>query len=134
MRISPELEWIRPFVELVSPKLPHIKLLDSIKSRRPKENCSENQTFHGQITKWYDGEKHLITLYTHYLKFTIKKNDNVEIEIKPYTTLDILKHLAHELAHLEHWDHNAFHWALENELGKVFAVKLALDGYTREED
>ena len=133
MKISPELEWLRGYIELVAPMIHGIDKLKSIKSRRPKKDFSENQTFHGQITKYYDGKNHLITLYTHYLHFNIK-GDLVEIEIKKYSTLDILKFLAHELSHLLHWYHNPYHWALEADIAKMFCVKLLEDGYTCEED
>jgi hypothetical protein len=54
--------------------------------------------------------------------------------IKPYSTLDLLQYLAHELSHLEHWEHTTGHKSLESKIMGMFMTKLSHAGYISEED
>jgi predicted metal-dependent hydrolase len=46
----------------------------------------------------------------------------------------LLQYLAHELAHLEHWDHTPDHKHLECILMSAFMTRLKQDFYVSEED
>jgi hypothetical protein len=48
--------------------------------------------------------------------------------------MDLLRYLAHELAHLEHWNHTTGHTQLECIVLSIFMTKLAQEGYISEED
>lgn len=124
MKIVKSLEWVRDYINIVSHLLPRIKELKKISSR--KANKTYFQRFHGLIT-YYDKKSFRITLYITY-------HDVIKGKIASYSKIDILQYLAHELAHLEHWDHSPQHKQLECVILSVFMTKLQQDGYISEED
>lgn len=124
MKIVKSLEWVRDYINIVSHLLPRIKELKKISSR--KANKTYFQHFHGLIT-YYDKKSFRITLYITY-------HDVIKGKIASYSKIDILQYLAHELAHLEHWDHSPQHKQLECVILSVFMTKLQQDGYISEED
>ena len=124
MVISKELGWMKDYIPLVSHLLPKLKQLKKITTK--KGNRERWQHCHGLIT-YYDKKSFRITLYTTYHSIMSDK-------IIPYTTIDLLQYLAHELAHLEHWNHTPQHKQLECMIMSIFMTKLSQDGYTSEED
>lgn len=123
MKIVKELEWVRSYINTVSHLLPKIKQLKKISSRKGSKEYWQH--FHGLIT-YFDKKSFRITLYTTY-------HDTMSDKIKNYSTIDILLYLAHELSHLEHWDHTPQHKQLECIIMGIFMTKLAEDGYISEE-
>lgn len=123
MKIVKELEWVRSYISTVSHLLPKIKQLKKISSRKGSKEYWQH--FHGLIT-YFDKKSFRITLYTTY-------HDTMSDKIKNYSTIDILLYLAHELSHLEHWDHTPQHKQLECIIMGIFMTKLAEDGYISEE-
>lgn len=124
MIIVKELEWVRPYIESVSHLLPHLKQLRKISSKRG--NKERWQHCHGLIT-YFDKKSFRITLYMDYHEFYTDK-------IKPYSTIDLLQYLAHELSHLEHWDHTPQHKQLECIILSMFMSRLSAEGYVSEEE
>lgn len=124
MKISKSLEWTRDYIESVAHLLPRIKQLKKISSRRGSKEYFQH--FHGLIT-YFDKKSFRITLYITY-------HDTLSDKITSYSTIDILQYLAHELAHLEHWDHTTNHKQLECIILGIFMTKLQQDGYISEED
>lgn len=124
MIIVKKLEWMRDYVESVSHLLPKIKQLKKISST--KGNRERYQHFHGLIT-YFDKKSFRITLYVTY-------HDTLTDRIINYTTIDLLRYLAHELAHLEHWDHTPSHTHLECVILSIFMTRLAHEGYVSEEE
>jgi hypothetical protein len=124
MKIVKELSWVKPFIESVSHLLPNIKQLKKISTRRGSKD--RWQHFHGLIT-YYDKKSFRITLYMTY-------HDMPTDIIKDYSTIDLLQYLAHELAHLDHWDHTPDHKHLECIIQGVFMTKLKQEGYISEEE
>lgn len=124
MIIVKKLEWMRGYVEVVSHLLPKIKQLKKISSKTG--NKERFQHCHGLIT-YFDKKSFRITLYVTY-------HDTLTDTIVDYSTLDLLQYLAHELAHLEHWDHTPSHKHLECVIMSAFMTKLAQDGYVSEEE
>jgi hypothetical protein len=123
MKIVKELEWVRRYVDIASHLIPKIKQLKKISSM--KGNKYRWQHCHGLIT--YVDKRHFrITLYTTY-------HDMPSDQIKEYSTIDTLQYLAHELSHLEHWDHTPQHKQLECIIMGIFMTKLSEDGYVSEE-
>lgn len=124
MKISKSLEWTRAYIESVAHLLPRIKQLKKISSRRGSKEYFQH--FHGLIT-YFDKKSFRITLYITY-------HETLKDVIVNYSTIDILQYLAHELAHLEHWDHTTSHKQLECILLGIFMTKLQQDGYISEEE
>jgi len=124
MIIVKKLEWMRNYVESVAHLLPKIKQLKKISSKTG--NKERYQHCHGLIT-YFDKKSFRITLYITYHDVLIDK-------IIEYSTIDLLQYLAHELAHLEHWDHTTNHKQLECIIMGIFMTKLAQDEYISEEE
>jgi hypothetical protein len=124
MLIVKGLEWTRNYVESVSHLLPHLKQLKRISSK--KAHKTKWQHCHGIIT-YYDKRHYRITLYLNHHELYSDK-------IKPYSTIDLLQYLAHELAHLEHWEHTPAHKQLECTILSIFMTILKADGYLSEEE
>ena len=124
MKISKSLEWTRAYIESVAHLLPRIKQLKKISSRRGSKEYFQH--FHGLIT-YFDKKSFRITLYITY-------HETLKDVIVNYSAIDILQYLAHELAHLEHWDHTTSHKQLECILLGIFMTKLQQDGYISEEE
>lgn len=134
MIFSKNLMWLQEYINLVKPILPELKKLKRISSKTPRKNLKENQLCHGIITKYYNGFDHRITLYTKFIQMSLVKEDKVDIVIKPYSTIDTLCFLAHELAHLRFWEHTPEHKLLEANIVNIFMVNLSKSGYVSEED
>jgi hypothetical protein len=124
MFIVKELEWMRLYVDSVQHLLPHLKQLKKISSK--KGTKTKWQHCHGLIT-YFDKKSFRITLYMNYHDFFSDK-------IKPYSTIDLLQYLAHELSHLEHWDHTPGHKQLECFIMLNFMNTLQSSGYISEEE
>jgi hypothetical protein len=123
MKIVKELEWLRDYITSVSHLLPRIKQLKKISLRRGSREYFQH--FHGLIT-YFDKKSFRITLYITY-------HDSIKDDIVNYSTIDMLEYLAHELAHLEHWDHTTSHKQLQCIILGIFMTKLAEAGYVSEE-
>lgn len=124
MKITKELEWVRPYIESVTHLLPKLKQLKKISSRRGSKEYWQHVD--GIIT-YFDKKFFRITLYVTY-------HDTYSDKIKNYSTIEILQCLAHELAHLEQWYHTPQHKQLECILLSIFMTKLSEDKYISEED
>jgi hypothetical protein len=123
MIITKELSWVRDYISSVKHLIPKIKQLKRISSKRG--NKERFQHFHGLIT-YYDKKSYRITLY-------VTWHDTLKDRIISYSTIDLLRYLAHELSHLEHWDHTPDHASLESIIMGIFMVKLKQAGYVSEE-
>ena len=123
MIIAKELEWTRDYIQSVSHLLPRLKQLKRISTK--KGNKERWQHSHGLIT-YFDKKSFRITLYTTY-------HDAYKDKIVPYSTIDILEYLAHELSHLEHWEHTSDRMQLQCIINGIFMVKLKQAGYISEE-
>jgi hypothetical protein len=123
MIIIRELEWMRGYIDTVTHLLPKIRQLKKISSK--KGNKEKWQHFHGLIT-YFDKKSFRITLYSTY-------HDMPSDKIVNYSTIDLLQYLAHELAHLEHWDHTPQHKQLECIIMGIFMIRLYNEGYISEE-
>ena len=124
MIIVKKLEWMREYINAVSHLLPNLKKLKKISSKTG--NKERWQHSHGLIT-YYDQKNYRITLYITY-------HDMISDKIKEYSTIDLLQYLAHELSHLEHWDHTPNHKNLECIMLSIFMTMLSRDGYISEEE
>lgn len=123
INIVKEWEWMREYIASVSHLLPKLKQLKKVFSKTG--NKEKWQHCHGLIT-YYDKKSFRIMIYKTYHSF-------IRDSILPYSTIDLLQYLAHELAHLEHWDHTPQHKQLECIIMGIFMTKLQEAGYISEE-
>lgn len=131
MIISKELEWMRDYIESVNHLLPNLKYLKRLSSR--KAHKDKIQRAHGVCTKYLTTKMFTISLYVTYTEEVSYKP--LKIKIKHYNTIDLLRYLAHELAHIQHYDeHTPDHCYLESSILIIFMTKLKADGYISEED
>lgn len=124
MIITKHIEWMRDYVNSVEHLVPKVKYVKRITSKRSSPD--RNQLVHGVIT-YVNSMNHKISIYVSYKDKTTNK-------IKNYSTISLLHTLAHELAHLDYFEHNPDRLLLECEITKVFARKLKKAGYISEED
>ncbi len=130
MIIAKELEWTREYIESVAYLLPHLKQLKRISTRKADRN--KIMRCHGNCTKYFDKISYRITIYTTYSM--VHSYDPLTIKIHPYSLMDTLRYLAHELAHIEHWDHTPDRLYLECMILCIFMTKMKAEGYLSEED
>jgi len=135
LKISKKLEWTREYIQLVRHLVPRIRYLKRITSKVPDKDSNyipRNQHIHGILTHYKDEKHYRMTLYTKYLSVT--KIDPLEFKIRPYSKIDLLEFLAHELSHLKYWDHTPDHARLQSELMLIFMIQLKNSGYKSYED
>lgn len=129
MIISKSLEWTRPYIEdiaLVIPKVKKIKKIHAMGASLHKiASC------YAQLTVDNKSKRHVISIYTNYA--TVVSLKPFKRVIKPFSKVDILQTLAHELAHVLHWDHTPEHKIVENTIAVMMMQKLQADGYISEE-
>ena len=129
-RFSEKLEWLEGYLTLASSFIPKIKKLKSVTIITPKPK--QRARIYGCLTHRVDGY-YSMTLYVKYNSI-IKLYPKVTMKLKTFSKVDILSTFAHELAHLNHWDHTPQHKMLEAKLTMLFMAKLAESGYISEED
>ena len=136
MKISPELEWLRPYLKRVKNLVPVHKLEKIISL---KADIKKLQHVYGQLVveTWkeegsiYRKKRTFISLYITYAK-TLKLKPLKRV-IRPYSKYDLLGCLAHELSHFEHDDHTPAQRKMENRLCNIFMDMLEASGYISEE-
>lgn len=124
MVITKDLEWTREYIQSVDHLLPKLKSVRRVSSRYGHKDRWKH--CHGLITYW-DKKHYRITIYLTY-------HDLYSDKIKHYSMIDTLICLAHELAHLVHWEHTPEHKLLECVILQIFMVRLRESGYTSEEE
>lgn len=123
IKIHKRLLWLKPYLILAEPYLHNMYKLTRLSSRIPRHN--QIQRCHAQISRMSNGEFR-ITMYVQYYDAAFK--------LMNYSKIDMLTHLAHELAHLDHWNHTPHHKKLEAKLTSSFMHELLLTGYSSEEE
>lgn len=130
MHISKSLEWMRPYIEDARKLVPEIRLLKSVVARRPKPTHKEVQRIHAIIHAHRNGTFSIGLMLT---RKSLKSINPVKFKISNQTKIDMLDHLAHELAHLRYWDHSPHRKILEAKLSILFMKRLSKSGYISEE-
>jgi hypothetical protein len=62
-----------------------------------------------------------------------KIKDKYYMRVSEFTKITLLNHLAHEIAHIVHWEHTPEHKILENEICSKFMHMLSQTGYKNED-
>lgn len=112
IKYSKDLLWLKPFVECLD-VLP-LKKLQRIKGYRVAKNL-DSQSYGSIVTK--DGKKYSINIET----YTYSKKDK---QYRKKRIEEILLTLAHELAHLVHWEHTPQHFQLQSNIMWCFSLTL----------
>lgn len=114
IKISPELEWIRPFIRIAGEYV-NTNRIKSVTGFAVPLGKSEQLDAHILV----DNDTHkadlMIRVMNHYGahgRITHRK---------PSYISEILDHLAHELAHLSEWEHTPTHFFLQHEIMKMFS-------------
>jgi hypothetical protein len=110
IRYTKNVLWLKPFVEASTSLVPLDKL-KSIMGYKVKKGLSENSF--GCLTKYEGERKFRMSIRVH--KYEKLETSNKK-EHKKVRCETILLTLAHELAHLEHWEHTPEHFKLQGEL------------------
>lgn len=127
MRIVKRLQWLEPYLNKVG-HLVNLNRISKINVYSPRLDAT---TYAQGYATLVQGAKPYITISIYYL--VISKLNPLKRRKKPYAKIDILNTLAHELAHLEHWDHTPEHRKLENKISSIFMTLLSKTNYVSEE-
>jgi hypothetical protein len=132
MEISKNLDWITDYLDSVS-HLVNFGLIDEIRGIRSFP-LSRIQPAEG-LTYFLPNKRFEVVIYLQYQK-KVKPFEKkfCEIEKAPFSSLDILQILAHELAHTcTTFDHTPEHKMMECKIMVIFMKKLIKNGYVSEE-
>ena len=132
MKLGAGLEWLVEYIKMAEKVVPNVRMLQGINSKVPTED--KMQLAHGEITKWSEPRKmtyYTMYMYTHYQ--WIYNHKGWRASIHKYSKMDMLTHLAHEISHIQHWEHTTEHKLLEVKLLKMFVQRLRRNGYVSEE-
>ena len=124
MRISPKLKWLIPYLELSASMLPHGKKIVRV-GAWSRTNKRMGRDVQAQI---------ITDDWISYRIWTHTERHPRGQPIQPYSKIDILALIAHELAHTLDMDHSPQHKILESNILNMFMKKLESEGYKSEED
>jgi hypothetical protein len=123
MVITKKLEWMRDYINEVEHLVPKVKYLRRITAKQCTPD--QKQHIHGMFT-YADNKHYRITLYV------TRKERNTH-KIIPYTAIEMLHNLAHELSHILTLEHTPERMKLECVIMTQFMNKLSREGYISEE-
>lgn len=118
-RFPAKLEWLRPYLELGLSHISegkHVERVGLWSLGKSRGNGCAAALFQDAI-----GRPYRIWIHSHFE------------EGIPHSKIDILKNLAHELAHMEDWNHTPKHEALCSAITIDFMRMLKREGYISEE-
>jgi len=122
-RVSPKLEWLIPYLDTGVSMLPKRKKIIRLGAWDIKK--SRGKLVHAAIFQDGDNGQYRIWMHTH---IKVKK------KIRPYTKIEILENLAHEIAHTAHWVHSCDHKIVECKILVKFMRMLKKEKYVSEEE
>lgn len=132
MKLSKNIEWFRPYLDKVSHLVP-LNELDKIISIKPRKN--QVKKHHAQLVENYnDG-----VLFQKYISINLYSWRLVGLApakrtLLPFSKIDLLNYLAHELAHLVDWNHTPRHNLIQSQITIIFMEYLESTGYISEEN
>lgn len=121
-RISPRLKWLAPYLAIGLGFISKRHKIDRIGAWSRDGSRGRNE--HAAIFQNGEGEGHRIWIHTHFYDCDT---------LRPFSKIDILQLLAHELAHTEDWNHTPRHKKLEAKITRSFMTMLEAEGYESEE-
>ena len=117
MKIAKNVKWIEPFVDAVAHLLPMHRLIQ-IRGYKVRKGVAD--ICWGSITR-DDGHKFEINLKIFEKKHKYDKHKRSRYEM-------VLQTLAHELAHMVHWEHTPDHFEFQSKLMLRFSNVLRKEG------
>ena len=83
----------------------------------------------------YTDDTFAIGIATHYQQIVFKET-HVDVKKAPFSSLDILDHFAHELAHMiiDYPNHTIWHTRITHRIMGKFLTRLNKSGFISEED
>ena len=130
MTLTKKAEWIKPFLEAARPLVPKIRYLRSLDFRKPRKGAVNHAHGITHLDTWnniYD-----IVIHSHAVRVLSRKP--LKVTYTPFTLIESLECLAHELAHLRHFKHTPAHKILECKIKAKFMCMIKLHGYKSDED
>jgi hypothetical protein len=131
MKIQKNLLWLMEYLEIAKIKIPRVKDITLVRELHHQKN--KVQRIQGSLSLDFLFGKYTLSLHTSYKKVMNLRGTPL-VKISPYSKIDILSTLAHELAHLKHWEHTPQHKMLEAKLSVLFMRHLLKSGYSSEEN
>lgn len=95
--ISEELEWVRMFLEVYQLTTPGTDCIYQVRALTPKP--FKFHSFVAQISEMTDST-YILEFYLGYYNYKWSRKGVVKPVWRPYSIIEILQYLAHELAHL----------------------------------
>ena len=132
MYISPKLKWLKPYIDLVKPVVPELRYLKKILAHNAKSDLTQNPGFEGKLTK-NSPKDYVMSIYMDYVR-KHKIHPVAEFSIKANSKIELLYVIAHEIAHLRHWNHTPERQILESTIVILFMAELKKSGYKSEEE
>jgi hypothetical protein len=123
MLVAKELQWLCEYIELAKPHLPKRKKVSRIGKWDIGGRCGKKEQ---ACIFTNDFRSYRIYFHTHRFPRCLEKPE-------PYSKIDILSLLAHELAHMLDMEHTPKHKKLESKILSMFMTRLASKGYISEE-
>jgi hypothetical protein len=122
-KISPELEWLRPFLDSAAGlcNTARVKTIRGYAVPMDKSEQQDAQILVDNKTKQADI---LIRVMNH------RSSAGRVVRRSPSYVSEVLDHFAHELAHLKHWEHTPEHFKLQTRIMRRFASVLKEQGIT----
>jgi hypothetical protein len=120
-RICRQFEWMRPYLK-IGMRFIHPHRIGRIGSWSLGKRYGFGEF--AAILQDAPGEPHRIWIHTHYYEGTTPKR---------FSRIDLLKLLAHELAHTMDWKHTPLHERITSQITIAFMAQLKKEGYVSEE-
>lgn len=133
---SSDLEWMRPYVKKVNHIVP-VQKIEKVISFKPRKDRVQHGHAGHTIESWLEGrppkkkKRIYITINLYFWKLESLKP--VKRKLSPFSKIDLLESLAHELAHAVDFDHTTRHKKLEAKMKSMFMTMLEKEGYISEE-
>lgn len=135
--ITKELDWLKPYMITVLSVEPRMHRVKSIRLMKPHRD----KTMHHYAAARYNKNEATITLMAGEWGYNVKNNMRCNLKFNPYSKVELLCNLAHELSHLKmFWDGDndgKIHTPRRQMLESVFVIHfmelLEVDGYHSEE-
>lgn len=130
-RISKDIQWLSPFIQLARGLVPVDRVREIRSARTPLDKIERSVA----TCRRLPGGFYRITIKTHYQREKGAGDGTfTRTGYARHNRFYLLDSLAHELAHVKHWDHTPQHLLLQSKLLSRFARELERQGYRSIED
>jgi hypothetical protein len=123
MKISKKLEWMRPYVTEGLKHVPKGKAVTRLWTFKLGGRYGKHETA-AIITNDFKEYR----IYLHTMRHPRGQPPS------QFSKIDMIKYLAHEMAHMKDMDHTPRHSRLEGKLQAIFSAMLEKEGYVSEEE